>query len=159
VPDEEIDPDFYERTYYLGAQDKGRDAYALLHAALEKSGRAGVGRWVFHNRARTVVVRVLDDVLAMYTMRFAESLADPSSHDVPRVSKKPSEKEIKMAAALVDGLHTRFDPSDYEDTYRQAVLDLIERKAQGKNIEAPADVEPESADDLLAALEASLAKA
>jgi len=159
VPAGEVDPDFYERTYYLGAQDKGRDAYALLHAALAKTERAGVGRWVFHNRARTVVVRVLDDVLAMHTMRFAESLADPSSFDLPRVSKKPSEKEIKMASALVEGLHTTFDPGDYEDSYRKDVLALIKRKAQGKNIEAPADVEPDAADDLLAALEASLAKA
>ena len=159
VPAGEIDPDFYERAYYLGAHDKGRDAYALLHAALAKSERAGVGRWVFHNRARTVVVRVLGDVLAMHTMRFAESLADPSGLDLPRVSKKPSAKEIKMASALVDGLHTAFDPSDYEDSYRKDVLALIKRKAQGKNIEAPADVEPDAADDLLATLEASLAKA
>jgi DNA end-binding protein Ku len=159
VPAAEIDPDFYERTYYLGAGDKGKPAYALLQAALEKSERAGVGRWVFHNRERTVVLRVLGDVLALHTMRFAAELVDPSGFDIPRVSKKPSDREIKMAASLVDGLHTKFDPTEYEDTYRQAVLDLIERKAQGKNIEPPEDVETESADDLLAALEASLAKA
>ena len=64
-----------------------------------------------------------------------------------------------MAAALVDGLHTKFDPTEYEDLYRQDVLELIERKAQGKNIEPPEDVEPEPADDLLASLEASLAAA
>jgi DNA end-binding protein Ku len=159
VPAAEIDPDFYERTYYLGAGDKGKPAYALLQAALEKSERAGVGRWVFHNRERTVVLRVLGDVLALHTMRFAAELVVPSSFDLERVRKKPSDREIKMAASLVDGLHTRFDPTEYEDTYRQAVLDLIERKAQGKNIEPPEDVETESADDLLAALEASLAKA
>jgi hypothetical protein len=57
VPVEDVDPVFYERTYYLGAQDKGRDAYALLHAALDRAGRAGVGRWIFHNRERTVLLR------------------------------------------------------------------------------------------------------
>jgi DNA end-binding protein Ku len=159
VPAAEIDPDFYERTYYLGAGDKGKPAYALLQAALEKSERAGVGRWVFHNRERTVVLRVLGDVLALHTMRFAAELVDPSGFALERVSKKPSDREVKMAASLVDGLHTKFDPTEYEDTYRQAVLDLVERKAQGKNIEPPEDVETESADDLLAALEASLAKA
>jgi DNA end-binding protein Ku len=159
VPAEDIDPDFYERTYYLGTRDKGKDAYALLHAALEKSGRAGVGRWIFHNRERTVVLRVLGDVLAIHTMRFADELVEPGDFELGRVRRKPSEREIKMASSLVEGLHTEFDPSDYEDSYRADVLEVIERKAQGKNIEPPEDVETESADDLLAALEASLAKA
>jgi DNA end-binding protein Ku len=159
VPFDEIDPDFYERTYHLGAGDKGKDAYALLHAALEESGRAGVGHWVFHNRERTVVLRTLEDVLAMHTMRFADDLVDPADFELGRVQRKPTEREIKAAAALVDGLHTKFDPADYEDSYREAVLEVVTRKAEGKNIEPPEDVETESADDLLAALEASLAKA
>jgi DNA end-binding protein Ku len=159
VPAEEIDPDFYERTYYLGSRDKGKDAYALLHAALEKSGRAGVGRWVFHNRERTVVVRPLGDVLAIHTMRFADDLVDARDFELGRVRQTPRDREIKMAAALVDGLHTEFDPTDYEDTYREAVLEVVKRKAEGKNIEPPEEVETESADDLLAALEASLARA
>jgi DNA end-binding protein Ku len=159
VPSADIDPDYYERTYYLGARDKGRDAYALLHAALERAGRAGVGRWTFHNRERTVVLRPLGDVLALHTMRFADELVDPGELELGRVRRKPSRREIEMAAALVDGLHSEFDPADYEDTYRHEVLELVARKAEGKNIEPPADVEREPADDLLAALEASLAKA
>ena len=159
VPAEAIDPDFYERTYYLGASDKGKDAYALLHAALERSGRGGIGRWVFHNRERTVVIRTHDDVLLLHTMRFAADLADPEGFDLPRVGRKPSDREIKMASSLVDGLYTEFDPSDYEDAYREAVLTVVKAKAEGKNIEPPSDEEPESADDLLAALEASLANA
>jgi DNA end-binding protein Ku len=157
VPAEEIDPDFYEKTYYLGAGDKGKPAYALLHAALEKAGRAGVGRWIFHNRERTVVIRPLGDVLALHTMRFAAEVVDPDELELGRVRKKPAAREIKMAASLVESLHTKFDPTEYEDTYRQAVLDVIERKAEGKNIEPPDEPEPEQADDLVAALEASLA--
>jgi DNA end-binding protein Ku len=159
VPADEIDPDFYERTYYLGAGDKGKDAYALLQAALEKSGRAGVGRWVFHNRERTVVIRTLADVLALHTMRFADELVDPKDFDLGRLNRKPSEREIKMASSLVDGLFTDFDPAAYEDSYREAVLTVVKAKAEGKNIAPPADEEPEAADDLLAALEASLANA
>jgi DNA end-binding protein Ku len=159
VPADEIDPDFYERTYYLGAGDKGKDAYALLHAALDKAGRAGVGRWIFHNRERTVVIRTLGDVLALHTMRFADELVDPDEFDLPRVQRKPTEREIKMASSLVDGLYTEFDPSAYQDAYREAVLTVVKAKAEGKNIEPPAEEEPESADDLLAALEASLANA
>ena len=159
MPVEDIDPDFYERTYYVGTRDKGKDAYALLHGALEKSGRAGIGRWVFHNRERTVVLRTLGDVMAIHTMRFADDLVDPRDFELGHVQRKPSEREIKMAAALVEGLHTEFDPTDYEDGYREVVLEVVERKAEGKNIEPPDEVETESADDLLAALEASLAKA
>jgi DNA end-binding protein Ku len=158
VPVEDVDPVFYERAYYLAAQDKGRDAYALLHAALEHAGRAGVGRWIFHNRERTVLLRPHGDVLAIHTMRFADEIVGPADFELGRVRRKPTEREIKMAAALVDGLHTTFDPTAYEDTYREGVLELVKRKAEGKNIELPADEEPEAADDLLAALEASLAK-
>jgi DNA end-binding protein Ku len=157
VPASEIDPVYYEKTYYLGAQDKGRDAYAMLLAALEKADRAGVGRWVFHNRERTVIVRALDDVLALHTMRFADEIVDPGDFDLERVRRKPTEQEIKMASQLVDGLHRKFDPTEYEDTYREDVLKLIELKAAGKNIELPEAEEPEPADDLLAQLEASLA--
>jgi DNA end-binding protein Ku len=159
VPAPEIAPEYYERTYYLGAQDKSKDAYALLHAALERTERAGVGRWVFHNRERTVVIRPLEDVLALHTMRYHDELVDPGELELGRVNKKPAEREIKMASSLVDGLYTDFDPSAYEDTYRKDVLTVVEAKAQGKNIEPPSEEEPEGGDDLLAALEASLANA
>jgi len=157
VPADAIDPVFYERTYYLGAGDDGKDAYALLAAALERSGRAGVGRWVFHNRERTVIIRPLADVLALHTMRFAADLVDPGSLKLPSVSRKPVKKEIDMAGKLVKGLHTDFDPSAYADEHRREVEKLIARKASGKQIEAPEEPEEEQADDLMAALEASLA--
>jgi DNA end-binding protein Ku len=156
VPAADIEPEFYERTYYLGAQDKTKDAYALLHAALERTGRAGVGRWVFHNRERTVVVRALGDVVGMHTMRFADELVDPGDLELGRVRRKPSKREIEMAAALVDNLHTRFDPADYEDTHRREILDLIGRKAAGQDIKPPEEPEEEPEGDLLAALEASV---
>jgi DNA end-binding protein Ku len=157
VPAGDVEPEFYERTYYLGAGDDGDDAYALLHAALSRAERAGVGRWVFHNRERTVVIRALDDVLAMHVMRFADDLVDPSDLDLPRVNRKPSKREIEMAAALVEGMHTGFQPSRYKDQYRRAVLELVERKAEGKEIAPPEEPEEEPSDDLMAALEASLA--
>src|SRR3954471_18961881 len=76
VPAEDIVPVFYERTCHLGCGDDGEDAYALLRTALDRSGRAGVGRWVFHDRERTVIVRSLGDVLALHTMRFADELVE-----------------------------------------------------------------------------------
>jgi DNA end-binding protein Ku len=157
VPADDIDPDFFERAYHLGPNDD-RAAYAVLHAALDKTGRAAIGRWVFHDRERTVAIRPKDKALAMHTLRFAQDLVDPADFELPRVSKKPTPQEIKMASALVDGLHRRFKPADYEDSYRDAVLDVVKAKAEGRNIEQP-EPEPESDDgDLLAALEASLSR-
>jgi DNA end-binding protein Ku len=156
VPAADIDPVFYERTYHLGAGDRGEDAYALLRAALERSGRAGVGRWVFHNRERTVLIRPRGDVLALHTMRFADELVDPRGLELGSVSRAPTEREIEMATALVEGLHTEFDPGAYRDTYRDAVLALIERKAAGEEIAPHDEEEPQPSEDLLAALEASM---
>jgi DNA end-binding protein Ku len=156
VPADRIDPVFYERTYHLGAGEAGEEAYALLRAALQRSGRAGVGRWVFHHRERTAIVRSLDDVLALHTMRFAEELLDPRELELGRAGRGPTARELEMASSLVDGLSTPFEPDEYEDTYREAVLKLIERKAAGMEIEPPEQEEPEPPDDLAAALEASV---
>lgn len=152
----DIDPVFYDRTYYLGAREEGCDAYRLLHDALAKSERVAIGRWVFHDREYLVGVRSLDGVLALHTMRFADELVSPEELDIPKPSRKPGRQEIKMAAALVDSLHARFRPGAFKDTYREAVLEVIRRKAKGKEIEAPTPEEPEDKPDLTAALEASL---
>jgi DNA end-binding protein Ku len=156
VPADEIDPDFFERTYFLGAGDKGDAAYAVLRAALEKTGRAAIGRWIFHDRERTVAVRVYGKALALYTLRFAEDLIDPADFALERVSKKPTDREIQMASKLVAGLHVRFKPADYEDAYRDAVLDVVKAKAKGRNIAPPEPEKTEDDGDLLASLEASL---
>jgi DNA end-binding protein Ku len=154
---EEIDPVFYDHTYYLGAGDDGEDAYRLLHDALGRSARAGIGRWVFHNREYLVAVRPLDGVLALHTMRFADELVEGSDLEVSEPSRKPSKREIEMAGQLVESLHDRFEPKEYEDRYREAVLELIKRKAKGEEISLERPEEPEQTDDLMAALEASLA--
>jgi DNA end-binding protein Ku len=156
VPAADIDPAYFERTYHLGAGKGGEQAYAVLHAALERSGRAGVGRWVFHNRERTVIVRARGPALAMHTMRFAAERADPDDFELPKLQRRPAKRELEMAASLVESLHVKFKPSDYEDEYRKAVLDVVERKAAGKNIEPPPEAPDEGSGDLLAALEASL---
>jgi DNA end-binding protein Ku len=156
VPSDEIDPDFFERTYFLGAGDKGDEAYAVLRAALEKTGKAGIGRWVFHDRERTVAIRVYEKGLALYTLRYADDLVDPADFDLPKVSKKPTDREIQMASKLVDGLHVKFKPDDYEDQYRDAVLEVVKAKAEGRNIAPPEPEETEDDGDLLASLEASL---
>ncbi len=152
----EIDPVFYNRTYYLGAGEDAADAYRLLHDALGRSDRAGIGRWVFHNREYLVAVRSLDGVLALHTMRFADELVSASKLDIPSPSRAPSKREVEMAGALVESLHDGFDPKAFKDSYRARVLDLIARKAKGEKLEFPEPDEPEESGDLMAALEASL---
>ena len=152
----DIDPVFYEKTYYLGAGDKGEDAYRLLRDALEKTGRAALGRFTFHNREYLAAIRPLDGVLALHTMRFADELVPAGDIELGSGGKGPQKKEVRMAGKLVESLHEDFKPSRYEDEYRGAVLELIERKAAGKQIEPPQETDEEPVGDLLAALESSL---
>jgi DNA end-binding protein Ku len=154
----DIDPDCFARTYYLGAGADGEAAYRLLHDALAATDRAGIGRWVFHNREYLVAVRAHDDVLSLHTMRFADELVTPGDFDIPKPGRAPNKREVEMASALVDSLHEPFQPAAFKDTYRAALLALIKRKAKGEEIEIPEPAEPAEAPDLLAALEASLGK-
>ena len=155
VPAEEIDPVFYEKTYYVGSGE-AKDAYRLLHEALRRSGRAGIGRFTFHDREYLVAVRALDDVLALHTLRFHDEVVSGDELEIESGSRKPSRQELQMADRLIDALQEDFDPSKYEDTYREAVLDLIKRKGKGEEIDLAEQEEPAHGDDLMAALEASL---
>jgi DNA end-binding protein Ku len=152
----EIDPIFYDRTYYVGAREGGEDAYRVLHAALSRSGRAGIGRMTFHNREYLVAVRALEKVIALHTMHFHDELVPPDDVPVSEPEKGPSRREVEMAGSLVEALAAKFEPAEYEDTYRAAVLQMIEAKAKGKQIvRKEPDAEPEES-DLLAALQASV---
>jgi DNA end-binding protein Ku len=154
----EIDPIFYEKTYYTGSRDD-KDAYRLLHEALKRSSRAGIGRFTFHDREYLVALRALEDVIGLHTLRFHDEVVPGDELEIDGRGRKPSQKEIQMANQLIESLGERFDPQRFEDTYRDAVLDLIERKAAGKEIDLVAQEEPEHGEDLAAALEASLGKA
>jgi DNA end-binding protein Ku len=155
VAGDDIDPAFYDKTYYLGT---GEDAYRLLYRALEKTGKVAIARWVFHDRERLVAVRPLDDkILGLHTMNFHDELVEVDDLDLPSPQRKPSDKEIEMAGKLVKSLAAKFKPDDYEDGYRDAVLKLIKRKANGEEIvEEPEETKQQDSDDLMAALEASL---
>ena len=156
VPVGDIDPVFYEKAYYLGAGEKGKDGYRVLHDALERTGRAAVGRFTFHNREYVAAIHPLDGVLALHTLRFADELVDGGDFDYTRPRKRAGDREVKMAGRLVESLHEKFKPERYTDEYREAVLGVIEQKAAGKEITPPEEDEPDDSSDLMAALEASL---
>jgi DNA end-binding protein Ku len=151
----QIDPVFYEKTYFVGSREE-KDAYRLLHEALRRSGRAGIGRFTFHDREYLVAIRALDDVIALHTLRFHDELVPVGDLDISKPGKAPSKAEVDMAGKLVKSSEAPFKAQDYEDSYREAVLDLIKRKAKGEEIDLEAQEEPEHGDDLLAALKASL---
>jgi DNA end-binding protein Ku len=155
VPEGEIDPIFFEKTYYVGSRDEA-DAYRVFLAALERTSRVGIGRFTFHNREYLVAVRSLDGVLALHTMRFHDEVVEADELDVDKPGKGPGKREVDMAGQLVKSLHTKFKPEDYEDSYRQAVLDLIERKAKGEDLTPEEPEAEEEPTDLTAALQASL---
>lgn len=152
----EIDPMYYERAYFLGPGKLGDEPYRLLHAALKRSGRVGIGRFVFHNKAHLVAVRALEDVIVLHTMRFADEFVPDSELEIVTPQKEPRKLEVDTAQLLVDQLDSSFEPETYTNTYRDAVLQLIERKARGEAIEAPESQPATGEGDLLSALQASL---
>ena len=154
---EEIDPGFYEKTYYLGSRED-EDAFRLVHEALRKTKRAGIGRFSFHDREYLVAVRAGVNVLVLHTLRFHDEVVHGDELEIEK-AQAPSPKEIKMAGQLVGTLAEKFDPSAYDDTYRDAVLEVIKRKAKGEEVDLVAQEKPSHGDDLAAALEASLAGA
>ncbi len=156
VPAADIDPIYYDKAYYLGPRDGGEDAYRTLHAALQETERAGIGRMTFHNREYLVAIRAHEDVISLHTLRFAEQVVPGKDVDVDRPGKGPSQREVKMAGSLVEALAADWKPDSYEDTYRQSVLQMIEAKAKGKQV---VRTEPDKAaeeSDLFAALQASV---
>jgi DNA end-binding protein Ku len=156
----EIDPIYYDHPYYLAPGPGGAKPYGLLLAAMSETSKVAIARVVIRSKEQLVAIRPIDGVLGMATMLFADEVLSPKGlEDMPDASKlKASARELDIAKQLVDSLAANFDPSKYHDTYREEVLALIERKAAGETISAPAPAEParEPAPDLMSALKASL---
>ncbi|HEY1457013.1 MAG TPA: Ku protein [Solirubrobacteraceae bacterium] len=158
----EIDPLYYDHPYYLAPGPGGLKPYELLASAMRETERIAVGRVVLRNREQLVCIRALERGLAMTTMNFAdEVLAIDRLKELPDEQGEISEREHEIACRLIESLSASFEPSKYRDTYRERVLDLIERKAQGKQIAhtPPAPAPTTQAPDLMSALKASLEEA
>jgi DNA end-binding protein Ku len=154
----EIDPLFYDSPYYL-APDKVTKPYALLARAMEEAGKVGVGRFVMRNKEYVAAVRPVDGRLVLSTMVHADEVVDPITIDeLEGIGEvEISAKELKMAEQLVASLAGPFELGKYPDNYRLQVLDLLEKRAAGEEIEVPE--RPATAPqvvDLMAALEASV---
>jgi len=158
----EIDPIYYESTYYLAPDGKGAaKSYSLLLKAMEESEMVGIGRFVMRTKEYLAAVRPFDGVLALETMLFEDEVVDRHAIDaMPDRRASVPEKELKMARSLIESMSVEWKPSRYRDTYRTKVLEIIDRKAEGEEIVVPEEPEErEKVVDLLAALEASIEKA
>lgn len=163
VPLAEIDPIYYERTYWLGPDGEGAGrAYALLLAAMEDREQVGIGAVVMRNKQYLAAVRPLDGALAMSTMRFADEVVDKRDiEQVPSRRTKVQPKELRLATQIIDSLANDWKPERYHDTFTEELRDIIDRKAKGEDVVVePERKEPEGeVVDLMAALEASVEKA
>jgi DNA end-binding protein Ku len=159
---EEIDPIYFDSPYYLGPADGAEKAYSLLAKALQDSGKVAIARFVFRNKEHLAALRANGGVLTLTTMRFADEVVPPDELDdvLPTKQPKVAKREVEMAEQLIESLTRDFDPSLYRDEYREELLALIERKAEGKDIvagEAAEEPKATKAPDLMAALEESIA--
>jgi DNA end-binding protein Ku len=161
VDQAEIDPLYYENSYYLVPDKLAAKAYALLHAAMAGEGKVAIGRVVLRSKEYLAAIRPLAETLTMATMRFADEIVPRDQLEgLPGADVLAGEREVAMAKQLIESLSAAFEPARFRDTYRDQLLAMIERKAEGKEVV----VEPEApaapkAIDLMAALEASLAAA
>jgi DNA end-binding protein Ku len=155
VPDDEIDPIYFERTYYLGPDGGADKVYSLLRRAMEDSGLAGVAKYVMRDKQHLGCLRVRDDVITLERMYFADEIR-PIDEIKPKRAKI-SKQELELARQLIDSFAGSFRPEQYKDTYRDALREIIERKRKGKDVHVePVEPEREEVPDLMTALRESL---
>ncbi len=157
---DEIDPVYFDSTYYMVPEKGAAKAYALLLEAMRKSKKVAIARVVLRQKQHLVALRPLRNALSMETMLYADEVVSPDTLEGLPEDVEVTDRELAMAQQLIDSLADAFRPERYRDDYRERVLDMIERKAEGQEV-LVAEEEEEQAPvvDLMAALEASLAAA
>jgi DNA end-binding protein Ku len=154
----DIDPVYFDNSYYV-APDGSPKPYVLLARAMEEAGKVAIGRFVMRNKQYTAAIRAADGHLMMSTLAYGDEVVSPQSIDELNGLEDVdlSDREVKMAEALVQSLTDEFQPDKYHDDYREQVLDLIAKKAAGEDFEVPEPTtEKPKIVDLMAALEASV---
>lgn len=158
---EEIDPIYFERSYFMAPDSGGGKAYSLLREALHESGKIGVAKIMIRSKEQLAIVRVYNETLIMETIHFPDEVR--STADVPNIPADQTvvKKELDTALMLVDQLTTEFEPEKYTDEYRTALMELIEEKKAGNNVVTTSEKQtelPSNVTDLMSALQASLDK-
>ncbi|MEY2569571.1 MAG: end-binding protein Ku, partial [Actinomycetota bacterium] len=155
---DQIDPIFFDHPYYLVPDARASKPYALLVRAMENSNKVGIARMVMRTKQYLTAIRAKDGALVMATLLYGDEVLPIEELDVPGIETELTERELKMAEQLIESLSEKFDPDKFRDEYREKVIELIEKKAEGQEIVLqPQTEEPAQVVDLMAALEASLA--
>jgi DNA end-binding protein Ku len=159
VDQEEIDPMFFYKPYYLEPQKGGDKAYALLRDALKDSNKVGIAKVVIKTRQYLAGVKPEDSALVLELMHFADELADPEKLHVPKKTEV-GKREMNMAKSLIDSMSSKWNPEKYKDDYREALMEVIEEKVEagGKEIEEKPKKAPKPTKiiDLVSVLQKSL---
>jgi DNA end-binding protein Ku len=158
----EVDPIYYQRTYYLAPRGDGAErSYELLHQAMADTNRAGIATFVMRSKEYLVAVRPQSEILALETMYFADEIRDPVEATGYEPSGQPARpRELTIARQLIESMTTDWDPTRYEDTYRQRVEELIASKRSGEAIETTAPApQPSKVVDLTETLRRSVEEA
>jgi DNA end-binding protein Ku len=154
---DEIDPIFYDRSYFVSPNDGGKKAYSLLRKALVTSGKVGIAKITMRSKEQLSVVRVYDNTLVMETIHYPDEVRP--SKDIPNVPENDdiSGKELETATMLIEQLTSVFQPENYHDEYRERLSQLIESKQTGEKVVTAKEKAPrENVTDLMAALQASI---
>jgi DNA end-binding protein Ku len=158
---DDIDPIYLDHPYYLAPGTGAAKSYRLLLEAMRDSGKVAIARFVLRSKQTLCALRASDDgLMVMSTMNYGDEIVPPETLDeLDALSEVDvTDRELKMAEQLIDSLASEWDPSKYHDTYREQVIELIERKAAGEDIAVQPEAEEAApVPDLMAALEASLA--
>ena len=154
----EIDPVYFDKTYYLAPGETGEKAYLLLKKTMEETGKIAIARVMIRTRETLAALRVYDNILTMETMFFPDEVRKTEMVPVNAREEGISlqENELKMARQLVENLETDFKPEKYRDEYRERILETIRAKAAGEEIETPEAPREDKIVNLVEALQASV---
>jgi DNA end-binding protein Ku len=155
VDQAEIDPIYYKKTYYLGPEEAGLKAYQLLAEALREGGKVGVAKVSFRDKEHLAAIRLMDNLLVLDTMFWPDEIREAKFPELDQ-EVRVSDKEVQMAESLIENLSEPWSPEAYQDEYRVALLDIVEKKVAGEEIEEIAPVEPARVVDLMDALKQSV---
>ncbi|UQZ85220.1 putative DNA repair protein YkoV [Paenibacillus konkukensis] len=152
----DIDPIYFQKTYYLAPNETGANAYSLLLEAMKQTGKIGIAKVSIRSKSSLAAVRVIDNCIAMETIFYPDEIrAVDQVPNLPEQSKV-NDKELEMAKMLIEQLTTPFEPEKYKDDYREAVLHAIEQKVSGQQVSVAPEPHKTNIIDLMSALQASL---
>ncbi|MDI9479290.1 MAG: Ku protein [Syntrophomonadaceae bacterium] len=153
----QVDPIYFDKTYYLEPSQGGEKAYGLLVEAMSQTGKVAIAKVMIRSKQSLAALRIKDQVLIMETIFWPDEIRSPSALNLGVDRSKLHDNEIKMAVSLIENLSTSFEPAKYQNEYRQALWELIESKIVGKEVVAAAPVaDRDNVVDLMEALKASV---